>query len=131
MDTSYQVTEGRLKWCVYFEPQEGDDTVEGIRKHLKYLKEWFAEHPSYARTPVDNKPVIFVYNRNKKEVEYDCHTIAKSWSEANAKLNQEWHIVLKLLCVSRFFMIYGCDDPTYSLSVHSTSTLVVQLICFV
>ena len=94
LDASYQFTDGRLKWCIYFEPQDGDDTVEGIRSKLNYLKEWFVDHPSYARTSDDNKPVIFVYNRNKKDFDHDCHTIAKFWNKAN--LEKEWHIVLKL-----------------------------------
>jgi len=94
LDASYHVTDGRLKWCIYFEPQDGDDTVGGIRAKLRYLQDWFVDHPSYARTVEDNKPVIFVYNRNNKDFDYDCHTIAKCWHEANSK--KEWHIVLKL-----------------------------------
>ncbi|OEU08315.1 hypothetical protein FRACYDRAFT_250104 [Fragilariopsis cylindrus CCMP1102] len=94
MDASWQKTEGRLKWCIYFEPQQGDDTVEGIRSKLKYLQEWFVDHPSYGRTIEDNKPVVFVYNKNSKDGT-DCQKTSKLWSEANAP-NNEWHIVLKL-----------------------------------
>ena len=96
MDISLRITEGRLKWCVYFEPQKGDDSVEGIRKKLQYLKHWFVDHPSYARISSadgnninnnNNKPVIFVYN-----LKSNCET-SKRWMIA---ANNEWHVVLKL-----------------------------------
>jgi Glycosyl hydrolase family 99 len=62
MDVSYRLTKGRLKWCVYFEPQYGDNTVEGLQEKLRYLQKWYTSHPSWLRMGDDNKPVLFVYN---------------------------------------------------------------------
>ncbi|KAG7361763.1 glycosyl hydrolase family 99 protein [Nitzschia inconspicua] len=86
MDVSYRLTGGRVKFCIYFEPQQDDDTVEKLRQKLDYLHKWYTVHPSWLRVDDDDKPVIFVYN-----LKSNCSTSQK-WVQACAG---QWHLVLK------------------------------------
>jgi len=52
---------------------------------LKYLKEWFAWHESWAHK--DGKPMIFIWNESECEV-------ADRWTKAAKKAG--WYVVLKL-----------------------------------
>jgi hypothetical protein len=84
MDVSYRLTRGRVKWCVYVEPQTGDDSVEGLIQKLDYLNLWYTSHPSWLH--IDTKPVVFVYN-----LQSDCLT-SQRWVQACAG---RWYLVLK------------------------------------
>ncbi|KAG7355531.1 glycosyl hydrolase family 99 protein [Nitzschia inconspicua] len=79
MDVSYRLTRGRVKFCIYFEPQEDDETVEKLRRKLDYLHKWYTVHPSWLRVD-NNKPVIFVYN-----LKSNCSTSQK-WVQACAAM---------------------------------------------
>mmetsp|Transcript_7367 Transcript_7367/g.10749 ORF Transcript_7367/g.10749 Transcript_7367/m.10749 type:complete len:290 (-) Transcript_7367:3-872(-) len=74
-----------VKWSVYHEMERHENqSPQGIRGDLDYLRKWFAWHPSWAH--IDGRAVIFVYNEGSCDV-------SKRWSQANS--NQEWYVVLK------------------------------------
>jgi len=75
----------KMRLAIYYERERDQrPSSTSIKKDLDYLKAWFAWHPAFAH--MNNRPVIFVYNRD------DCN-VAKRWMEAS---NKEWYVVPKL-----------------------------------
>ena len=79
-----------LRWAIYYE-NEGfaDDSTATIVSKLQYLKKYTA---SNYFLKVGGKPVIFVY-AGANDVP---GTMTKRWYDANAQLNNEFYIVLKV-----------------------------------
>lgn len=74
-----------VKLSFYHEDERDQrPTPAQIKADMDYLKKWYAWHPAFAH--VDDRPVIFVFNRSGCE-------IAERWMAAS---NNEWYVVLKL-----------------------------------
>jgi len=75
-----------LKWTISYELEqlEGAVNQEQIELDLKYLKQWFAGHKSWAR--VDGKPVLYVHNVP------GCEDLER-WTTGAAA---DWFVVLRV-----------------------------------
>jgi len=81
----------RLRWAIYYEDEGFENPDLGkLVSDLGHIKSAFTNSPYYLR--VDGKPVIFVYAGADDEP----GSMTQRWYEANAQMNGEFYVVLKV-----------------------------------
>jgi hypothetical protein len=90
-----------LRWSMYYEEEnDSNPSVDKIVSDLTYIKNNYANSPYYFK--INNKPVLFVHNRNDVgSTNTSCtdtsdSSITHRWYRANARMSNSFYIVLQV-----------------------------------